>query len=138
MVGVDPAIGKIATNMLMAAQDPENFLTKFATMTVQDVASQQLSGILQEGGYVTNPAAASQVANLMTQTALTQGKNIEALMINPTALINFVNANKDLLSSSLNTVIQESTVKSMTPQDKAAFLEANQEYARDLTPLELS
>ena len=136
MVGVDPAVGKIATNMLMAAQDPANFLTKFTTMTVQDVASQQLSGILQEGGYVTNPAAASQVANLMTQTALTQGKNIEALMNNPTALINFVNANKDLLSSSLNTVIQESAVKSMTPQDKAAFLEANQSYARDLTPLE--
>lgn len=136
MVGVDPAIGKIATNMLMAAQDPENFLTKFATMTVQDVASQQLSGILQEGGYVTNPAAASQVANLMMQTALTQGKNIEALMNNPTALINFVKANKDLLSNSLNTVIQESAVKSMTPQDKSAFLEANQEYARDLTPLE--
>lgn len=136
MVGVDPAIGKIATNMLMAAQDPENFLTKFATMTVQDVASQQLSGILQEGGYVTNPAAASQVANLMTQTALSQGKNIEALMNNPSALINFVQANKDLLSGSLNTVIQESAVKSMTPQDRAAFLEANQEYARDLTPLE--
>lgn len=136
MVGVDPAIGKIATNMLMAAQDPANFLTKFATMTVQDVASQQLSGILQEGGYVTNPAAASQVANLMTQTALSQGKNIEALMNNPTALINFVNANKDLLSNSLNTVVQESAVKAMTPQDRAAFLEANQEYARDLTPLE--
>lgn len=124
-LGLDPTITKIAGNVLNAAMDPENFVQRLATFTIQDLATSQISQYLQDNNLISSANIANKTAGLVVQTALTQGKNLEAIMTNPSAMMNFVRSNQDLISTALNTATQEQAAQGMTPLERMAFADAN-------------
>jgi len=124
-LALDPTITKIAGNVLNAAMDPENFVQRLATFTIQDLATSQISQYLQDNNLISSANIANKTAGLVVQTALTQGKNLEAIMTNPSAMMNFVRSNQDLISTALNTATQEQAAQGMTPLERMAFADAN-------------
>lgn len=135
-LGLDPTFTKIAGNVLNAAMDPENFVQRLATFTIQDLATSQISQYLQDNNLISSANIANKTAGLVVQTALTQGKNLEAIMTNPSAMMNFVRSNQDLISTALNTATQEQAAQGMTPLERMAFADANAATQGLISPAE--